>query len=156
MDANGRLKLGVSLLQDFQRRAEESLVLFCLPEGALGLYTTTVWNSMRRHESDPAAMAGRSMLARRSMRRFGAFSQRVELTRQGRITIPSVFRDHADVPPGSEVIVLGVEIGVEIWSEARWSDEQRLIQEHMLEKGQRELAEDLSSGLCQGDEKVGC
>jgi DNA-binding transcriptional regulator/RsmH inhibitor MraZ len=145
MDANGRLKLSVSLLQDFQRQADDALVLFCLPEGALGLYTETVWDSMRQHDSDPAALAGQSMLSRRSMRRFGAFSQRVELTRQGRITVPGVFREHAEVPPGSEVVVLGVEIGVEIWSEARWSTELSLIQEHMVEKGQRELADDLSS-----------
>ena len=156
MDANGRLKLSVSLLYDFQRSAEESLVLFCLPEGALGLYTATVWNSMRQREVGATALAGGSMLARRSMRRFGAFSQRVELTRQGRITLPSVFREHAEVLPGSEVVVLGVEVGVEIWNVERWSDELRLIQEHMVQKGQLELTEDLSNGLCPGNEKAGC
>ena len=62
---------------------------------------------------------------------------------QGRITIPPEYRDFAGL--SANVIVVGVEIGVEIWDRARWQEEQKNIMEHAREKGERELADDLLS-----------
>ncbi len=143
LDANGRLKLSSAVLRDFQRLSDRDLVLFCLPEGALGLYPPATWASMRKQDADPAPAAGQSMLARRSLRRFGAFSQRVELTQQGRITIPQGFREHADLEPQKPLMLVGAEIGAEIWSVPRWQTELELIQSHMVRKGEEEMNADL-------------
>jgi DNA-binding transcriptional regulator/RsmH inhibitor MraZ len=40
-------------------------------------------------------------------------------------------------------MVIGVEIGVEIWNLKRWQDELKLINEHELDRGDLELAQDL-------------
>ena len=43
-----------------------------------------------------------------------------------------------------ENTVVGVEIGVEIWSRERWEEEQKRISEHMQEKDRREMDADLN------------
>jgi DNA-binding transcriptional regulator/RsmH inhibitor MraZ len=41
------------------------------------------------------------------------------------------------------MMVVGVEIGLEIWSRERWEQEMIRIQAHMADKGEREMAADL-------------
>ena len=41
-------------------------------------------------------------------------------------------------------MIVGVEIGVEIWSRERWEEEQKRISEHMQEKDRREMDADLN------------
>lgn len=149
LDANGRFKLSAGILRDFERHSDGALILFCLPEGALGLYPPAVWESMRSPAEAPGKEAGHSMLMRRSMRRFGAFTQRVELTRQGRITVPTIFREHAGIDSGEQIVLLGVEIGAEIWKPDRWKQELAVISDHMVRKGDEELKSDLG-----GDQNV--
>ncbi len=43
-------------------------------------------------------------------------------------------------------MVVGNEIGVEIWSRERWLEEQKMIMEHEREKGEREMESDLDTG----------
>ena len=81
------------------------------------------------------------MLFRREQRRFGAWSMPCKISTQGRITIPPEYRDFAGL--SANVIVVGVEIGIEIWSPVRWDEEQKRIREHMLEKDRREMVADL-------------
>ena len=87
-----------------------------------------------------------SMVFRRTLRRFGAWSQSEKISAQGRITLPQEYRDHAGLVPGGDVMVVGNEIGVEIWSRERWLEEQKMIMEHEREKGEREMESDLDTG----------
>ena len=48
--------------------------------------------------------------------------------------------------PGEDIIVVGVEIGVEIWNADRWNEELLKINTHAEEKGEREMAADLEVG----------
>ena len=149
MDANGRIKFSPRVLEDFARSGSE-VVLHCLPEGAVAVYPEKVYESMRNAEPNAAERAGKSMLFRREQRRFGAWSMPYKISTQGRITIPPEYRDFAGL--SANVIVVGVEIGVEIWDRARWMEEQKNIMEHAREKGERELADDLlSSGKNRED-----
>ena len=143
VDANGRIKLGPRFLEDFAMRGGE-IVLHCLPEGAIAVYPEDIYLEMRRSETNPAEHAAGSFVYRRTLRRFGTMSQPERISAQGRITLPQMFRDHADIRNGKEVIVAGVEIGIEIWNVERWKEEQARIHEHMIRKSEQEMEQDLA------------
>jgi DNA-binding transcriptional regulator/RsmH inhibitor MraZ len=143
VDANGRVKFSPRTQADFQSRGGGEVVLHCLPEGAVAVYPEEVYRDMRRGEARPAERAGESLVFRRQLRRFGALSQSERISPQGRITLPASFREYAGLVPGGEMMVVGVEIGLEIWSRERWEQEMIRIQAHMADKGEREMAADL-------------
>ena len=143
IDSNGRIKFSPRVLKDFDDRCRGDIVLHCLPEGGLAVYPEDVYLEMRRREEAPAARAAASLVFRRSMRRFGAMSKSDKISKQGRVTIPPAFRTYAALEPGTDVSVVGVEIGIEIWNTERWNDEINQINEHVREKGMQEMAADL-------------
>ncbi len=143
IDGNGRIKLTPRFLTDFRQRGPE-VVLHCLAEGALGVYPVGVWQQMRQAEPRPAARAGSSLVFRRQLRRFGAFSQPDSISNQGRITIPLQFRDETMLLPGTEVVLVGCEIGVEIWNTQRWKAEAEIVRQHELQRGEIEMHADLN------------
>ena len=151
MDANGRVKLSPRLLEDFARNGND-VILHCLPEGAVAVYPEKVYQAMRRPEADAAERAGRSMVFRREQRRFGAWSMPQRISAQGRVTVPPEYRDFAGLSAAGGVVVVGVEIGIEIWDRARWQEEQKKLMEHAREKGEREMNDDLT-GLFDENEK---
>ncbi len=144
LDANGRLKLSPRLLEDFQQASAGRVVLRCLPEGAIGVYPPEVFERMRQAESGIAA-AGESLLSRRRMRMFGAFSEDARISPQGRITVPPPFREHAGLRPGEDICVIGVEIGAEIWSRKAWIAEREILKQHWEARGEAEMAGDIAN-----------
>jgi MraZ protein len=147
VDANGRVKLSPRFISDFTERCSGEVVLHCLPEGALALYPEEVYLQMRRNEARPAERAASSMVFRRNLRRFGSLSQPEKISAQGRITVPPAYREYAGLAPGSEIVVVGVEIGVEIWNAERWDEEMKMINQHAIEKGELEMAADLTGQM---------
>ena len=143
IDKNGRVKLSPKTLGDFREECDCDVVLHCLPEGALAIYPEDVYERMRGGEPKSAERAGESLVFRRNLRRFGALSSPEKISPQGRITIPPGYRKMLELEPGEEVVVVGVEIGVEIWSARAWEEELSKINEHVAEKGEREMAADL-------------
>ena len=143
IDANGRFKLPVHLIEDFLSDGNGDVVFYCLPEGALAIYPEKVYAEMRRRDADDIRKAGMSMLKRRDLRRFGAWSASAKITPQGRLTLPNEFRQSTMLEPGTEAIIVGVEIGVEIWNLKRWQSELELINNHEIDRGDLELAQDL-------------
>ena len=76
--------------------------------------------------------------ARKFVRFFLAGAASVEVDKQGRILIPSVLREFADLD--KEVVLVGVGGRIEIWSKERWEetseyDDMDDIAEHMSELG---------------------
>jgi len=130
-------------MKDFMDACEGELVLHCLPEGAIAAYPADVYREMRGREPRPAEKAAESIVFRRMLRRFGSMSQPETLSQQGRITIPQMFRESTGVVPGAELVVVGIEIGVEIWTVERWNEELRRIGSHSMEKAEREMQADL-------------
>jgi MraZ protein len=143
VDANGRVKLSPRIISDFMEKCGGEVVMYCLPEGAIALYPEATYLEMRRTEMAPAAKAASSMVFRREMRRFGALSQSEKISRQGRVTLPAAYREFAGLLPGTEMVAVGVEIGIELWSAERWNDELARMNEHVMQKGEREMAADL-------------
>lgn len=143
VDSNGRVKFSPRTNSDFSDKCNGEVVLHCLPEGALAVYPEEVYMQMRRAETRPAEKAGNSLVFRRNLRRFGALTSSEKISAQGRITVPAGFRNILELNPGEEIIVVGAEIGVEIWNAAKWDAELLKINAHVEEKGEREMAADL-------------
>lgn len=143
VDANGRIKLSPRVIGDFMRKGPD-LVLRCLPEGAIGVYSEDVFDTMENVSGNLVQQAGESVLFRRSLRAFGAMSQTEKISSQGRITLAPLFRNFAGLVPGSTAVVVGVRIGVEIWLQERWEMEQQKILEHMVQRGNMEMQADLN------------
>ena len=144
IDANGRIKLSPRFLADFHE-VGGSTVLRCLPEGALGVYPDAIWQQMRQGEANSAAKAGGSAAFRRQLRLFGALSEPQAISNQGRLTIPTQFRERLGLVPGADVVVIGAEIGVEIWATARWQAELDALSEHEMRKAEADMAAELAA-----------
>ena len=114
-----------------------------LPEGAIALYPEEVYQEMRAREIGNLQQLGTSFALRRSLRRFGALTQMDTITRQGRVTLPAAFREHAGIAPGKEVCIVGVEVGVEIWEAGRFAEEMRAINQHLDDRREAEMAREL-------------
>lgn len=143
IDANGRLKLSASLQRDFQRHTEGDVVLYCVPEGCLGVFPPDTWQRIRQQDLDPVSRFSSDVVYRRTLRRFGAMSQPTTISAQGRITLPSAFRAYAGLEAGESAILIGCEIGVEIWQPTRWQDELDVIANHVNQKGRQAMQADL-------------
>jgi DNA-binding transcriptional regulator/RsmH inhibitor MraZ len=139
IDANGRLKLSPRFLDDF-REFGDTTVLRSLPEGALGVYPEAIWHQMRQREADAAVKAGVSAAYRRQLRSFNAMSDVQDISKQGRLTIPVLFRERLGLLPGSSVVVVGVDMGVEIWETVRWEKEVELLDQHEAQMAMVDMA----------------
>ncbi len=142
IDSNGRLKLSPRFLMDFGRTGND-VVVHCLPEGALGIYPATVWAKLRQTDEQTCAEVGRSIVLRRQLRRFGALSQTEQITNQGRLTIPVPFRRVVGLEPGTEAVLVGCEIGLEVWNAEAWEREFELLLQHERDKAAAEMQADL-------------
>lgn len=142
VDANGRVKLTSRFFEDFERTGL-SVVLYCLPEGGMGVYPVPVWEKTYPPQADAEFQAGQSMLYRREMRMRMAYAQPAEISNQGRLTIPPLFRKHLDMEPGTEVVLVGSGLCMEIWNRRRWDDESGTIDRHAVAKGEAEMAASL-------------
>ena len=149
IDINGRIRLTQRWVDDFLRRCNGEVVMHGLPEGAVALYPEDVYRDMRAREIGNLEQLGASFTLRRSLRRFGALTRVDTITRQGRVTLPAPFREHAGITAGSEVCVIGVEVGVEIWDAARFADEMRAINRHLAERREVEMARELNMEECR-------
>ncbi len=143
IDGNGRIRLTPHFVDDFTQRCNGEIVMHGLPEGAIALYPEEVFEAMRRKELEAIDQVGSSFNVRRSLRRFGALTRPETITRQGRITLPAPFLEFAGLTPGCEICLIGVEIGVEIWTLERYRDEMNAIQLHLQQKREQELKADL-------------
>ena len=143
LDANGRLKLGARLQNSFASYGSQTVVLYCLPEGGIGIYPVAEWEKIKPDLKPVQQQFTGSMMARRRMRMMGAMTSKENLSNQGRITLPQMFREMCGIESGSEVMLVGSEFGVEVWSAEAWQREMLLMQQHSLEKGEIELSADL-------------
>ena len=146
IDSNGRLRLCRRFVDDFIAKCNGEIVIYGLPEGALALYPESVFREMREKELGDIDRIGASFAARRSLRRFGSLSSPEIISRQGRVTIPEHLRDFANLPPGAAAAVVGVEIGVEIWSEELLKKEMASIENDELAIREHELEEYRNAG----------
>lgn len=103
-------------------------------EGCLFLYTIDDWQEMAKE------LRGLSTTNRaaRQVSRMMFSGTETSLDGQGRISVPAPLRDHADIELGEQVVVIGVNNHIELWSKPRW----RQMTEH-LEQNAADYAAEL-------------
>lgn len=144
LDANGRLKLPPLLLMDLAANNDSGRVMmYCLPEGCLAVYPMSEWENQRRQGDSIAGDLLNDAALRRQHRRIGALSQSDVISNQGRITIPVMFRDMLGLQAGSEIMLVGAEKWVELWSIKAWEQELNIIADHE----QKRVAADMDADL---------
>ncbi len=143
IDRNGRVRLPTRLVDDFRQVDGLQVVLHRLPENALAIYPVSTWRKMRAGDARPEVMAGRSLGYRRQLRRAGGFMQEDCLSNQGRITIPVLFRQSLDLLPGTPVVLVGCEIGVEVWNASAWQKECEAIMEYERARSEAEMRREI-------------
>mgnify|MGYP002627911445 CR=1 FL=1 len=132
IDAKGRLIIP----SRFRELLGEEFVLTKGLDGCLFIYPMDEWNAF---EEKLRALPLTNKNARTFTRFFVAGATNCELDKQGRILLPPVLREYANLQ--KDVVLAGVLSRVEIWDKDRWlentydEDEMDDIAEHMAELG---------------------
>ena len=132
IDAKGRLIIP----SKFSELLGEEFVLTKGLDGCLSIYPMDEWNAF---EEKLRALPLTNKNARTFTRFFVAGATNCELDKQGRILLPPVLREYANLT--KDVVLVGVLSRVEIWDKDRWQentydeDEMDEIAEHMADLG---------------------
>lgn len=131
IDPKGR----VIIPSKFREALGEEFVVTKGLDGCLFVYDMKEWNVF---EEKLKSLPITNKDARRFVRFFLAGAASVEVDKQGRILIPGVLRDFAELL--KDVVLIGVASRVEIWSKERWDgtanyDDVEEIAEHMADLG---------------------
>ncbi|MBN1888174.1 MAG: division/cell wall cluster transcriptional repressor MraZ [Thermoflexales bacterium] len=113
VDDKGR----VSLPAKFRPELNEGLVVTHGLDGCLFIFTLTDFRALGNRVSDlPLTLPGRRDFERMLFARAVSLS----LDKQGRILLPQALREFAGVD--GEVVVVGVNTRIEIWSQVAWQE----------------------------------
>lgn len=104
-------------------------------DGCLFVYDNTEWSAF---EEKLKALPLMNKESRKFVRFFLAGAASVEVDKQGRILLPSVLREFADIT--KDAVLVGVGSRIEIWSKDRWEgtvtyQDMDDIARHMAELG---------------------
>ncbi len=104
-------------------------------DGCLFVYDNKEWSAF---EEKLKALPLMNKESRKFVRFFLAGAANVEVDKQGRILIPSVLREFAELD--KDVVLVGVASRIEIWSKQKWEeaseyDDMEEIAEHMSDLG---------------------
>jgi DNA-binding transcriptional regulator/RsmH inhibitor MraZ len=149
LDANGRLKLSPAAIASFERSGGRELVMHCWPEGCLGLVPKSTWERMYYEQGYAGSAMLSTFAGRQKQRLFNRFTQYDVITAQGRITIPTAFRQRVSLQPGQPVVVSGSGECLEVWNPERFAAiNTELDEAERLELGAaRETNKDLPDDL---------
>ncbi len=131
IDAKGRLIVP----SKFREALGEEFVVTKGLDGCLFVYDNNEWTAF---EEKLKALPLMNKESRKFVRFFLAGAANVEVDKQGRILIPSVLREFAELD--KDVVLVGVGSRIEIWSKTKWEevseyDDMEEIAEHMSELG---------------------
>ena len=100
--------------------------------GCLSLWPVEQWQQRQsrgidviRSKIEAGAMEQRWGDVQKLGRLLSTRSRSVQLAKRSRLLIPEGFREFLDVPAGSDVMVVGAVICVEIWNPTAWLDTLR-------------------------------
>ena len=132
LDTKGRLIIPAK----FRETLGEEFVISKGMDGCLFVYANDDWNAF---EQKLTSLPLINKEARQFARFFLAGAATVEVDKQGRILLPPVLREYANLT--KDVVLVGVLSRVEIWDKDRWQentydeDEMDEIAEHMADLG---------------------
>ena len=131
VDAKGRLIVP----SKFREQLGNEFVVTKGLDGCLFVYPNEEWKSIEeKFRNIPLTTKD----ARKFSRFFFAGAASCEVDKQGRILLPQVLREFADL--SKDVVLVGVLSRIEIWSKERWQDTNSYedmdeVAEHMAELG---------------------
>lgn len=131
IDAKGRLIIP----SKFRETLGEEFVVTKGLDGCLFVFDKTEWSAF---EQKLKSLPITNKEARQFVRFFLAGAAAMEVDKQGRILLPGVLREFADIT--KDVTLIGVGSRIEIWSRERWDgtsdyEDMEEIAEHMAELG---------------------
>lgn len=131
IDTKGRLIIP----SKFRENLGETFVVTKGLDGCLFVYDNTEWNVF---EEKLKSLPITNKDARQFVRFFLAGAAEVEVDKQGRILLPNVLREFAQI--NKDVVLIGVASRIEIWSKERFEEtasyeDMDEIAEHMAEFG---------------------
>lgn len=125
IDDKGRLKMPA----EFVRPLGSTFTLTKGTNGCLWALTEAEWERMAER------LRGTSLLDQKTQamqRWFVGAAVEVALDTQGRLSVPPVLREYAAIQ--HEVVVVGVDTRVEIWSRERWDAYQQRLSDELMEE----------------------
>jgi len=132
VDDKGRLIIPARFRADLA----EGLFITRGLDGCLFIFPPDTWKAL----SEKVAKLPLSQSSARLFSRMIYSGTECKLDKQGRILIPPPLREHADIE--SEVVIIGVNSRLEIWSKKRWrqqtikmEEESSLIAEQLTSLG---------------------
>ncbi len=131
IDAKGRLIIP----SKFREALGDAFVVTKGLDGCLFVYDNAEWNAF---EEKLKSLPLTNKDARQFVRFFLAGAAEVEVDKQGRILVPNVLREFAEL--NKDVVLIGVASRIEIWSKERFDgmatyEDMDEIAEHMAELG---------------------
>ena len=131
IDAKGRLIIP----SKFRESLGDEFVVTKGMDGCLFVYDNEEW---KKFEEKLLSLPMMDKQVRQFTRYFLAGAASVEVDKQGRILIPSVLREFADIT--NDAVLVGVGSRIEIWSRERWEgtvsfEDMDEISNHMFELG---------------------
>lgn len=131
IDAKGRLIIP----SKFREALGEEFVVTKGLDGCLFVFDKTEWSAF---EEKLKSLPITNKEARQFVRFFLAGAAAMEVDKQGRILLPGVLREFADIT--KDVTLIGVGSRIEIWSKERWDgtsdyEDMEEIAEHMAGLG---------------------
>ncbi len=140
LDVKGRLGMPVRYREHLQNEADGQVVVTIdTEESCLLLYPQPEWEIIERKIE---ALPSFNKTARRIQRLLIGHATELELDSQGRILIPALLRDYANMEKCTMLVGQGKKF--ELWSESNWQNERNA----WLEKGtnsEGELPDELQS-----------
>ncbi|PIE75146.1 MAG: division/cell wall cluster transcriptional repressor MraZ [Deltaproteobacteria bacterium] len=133
----GRLSIPARFKKVIESNGEPPVLFLSPMDGCIRAYTRSEWFKIER---DLYSLKRRSERMRRFYRFLIGKTAECEIDKQNRIIIPQNLRDYAEIE--KEIILAGVLTHFEIWSQAKWEEQARLLEEDIkLDSFQDEIAE---------------
>jgi MraZ protein len=114
IDDKGRLKIPTDFRRFLEDRYGAELFITSVRGESALLYPLPVWEDI---EARLAALPSTDQIRQRYLERVSYFGQLVRMDGQGRILIPQILRDRADM--NGEVVVSGRLDHLEVWNHQR-------------------------------------
>jgi MraZ protein len=117
LDSKGRIAIPAKYRDGIVESAESHMIVTCDPyENCLLIFTLKHWEST---EADLQALSNSKPLFRRLKRVMLAHATEVDMDASGRLLIPSVLRERANLSKASMLIGQGNTF--QLWDEAEWN-----------------------------------
>ena len=134
IDDKGRLKIPTELRRRFQDQYGSEVFITSIVGDSVMVYPLSVWEEV---EGRLAALPSTNRVKRHFLERVNYFGQQTKLDKQGRVVIPPILRQSAEM--AGEVVVNGRLDHLEVWNRTRL--EKRFSQEPFTDEDFEYLSE---------------